>query len=1308
MAAEVQLLQPVKLPKGPSTVTSEQQYWNSFTSELRLDPSQHSSPVTHISIPPPLPSNSLTAPQDLFAVTTGSRVQIFSSKTRKVVKTISRFGVDDIARSGNLRRDGRILVAGGDSGSIQAFDVKSRAILKTWKEHKQPVWTTEWNPSELTSLMSCSDDRTVRLWDLPSDTSITTFEGHQDYVRTGTFMPAQSGLLVSGSYDQTVRLWDSRAGGKAVMVFKHQHPIETVLPMPSGTAVLATSDNAISVLDIVAAKPIHMLRNHQKTVTALSLANNGSRLLSGSLDGHVKVFETQGWNVVGGLKYPSPILSLSVVPSQKEDKHIAVGLSSGILSIRTHLSGEQKALAREREKEMKALMEGKIDEYDRAKKRKRGKGWEKRVRGKDFTGESADIVIEGNARGKVTTGAPWAHALRQAQYAKALDMDNNARTQSLSLLTALRHRSALRSALANRDEITLQPILRWLIKNISDYRITRLTTDVALVVLDLYADQLGRSEEIDSLVDALMSRASSLKPPILPLIVRNPYLSTWLQNAREEPWSKWPMFWTGDELGFGVLASVPETSNVYPLLGRPHDSLEQSSEHYTVAFPKYKGAKYDASTTNLTYTIPAPPKLASSAGHLEITLSFLSPITPTSTLRQSIPAAYLSVHVQGSFDVDIYVDVNGQWVSGKRDSLIEWDLTQQEAAGSAKGLKTWSVKRQVEQIFTEEHDQAEWGQLHFTGPSDVRHESGTSALLRQRFARTGTLQDEVDDKFRAIMDEEPVFAFSKSFRLKNASSISSKPTGESVLFTITHIQDPVTQYASARGLTFMKPLWKSWFPEDDKVIKFHYGDFANANSLASNYSEQLRIDAYQSGSTNYVDIVALSARQAMGATSFSGTPESPLLFLKEISSNGNSQTVDVIFPAFPFFLYTNPRWLAYLLEPLLEHQLSGQYPNKYSMHDLGAHFPNLTGHADGRDEYMPVEECGDMLIMGLALINSMSYSSDADAQSIWSTVGDDTDTTDPNEKPFALTSISEHNGISHIDPTWGGAAKGTKQAKKWLEGSYDLWKQWTGYLVEDALEPHNQLCTDDFAGWLPLQTNLALKGIIGIKAFSEIATLMDRTGDAKHYLNISESYIEKWQDYGISRDGGHAKLAYDWYGSWTTLYSLYADAVLCFHPSVTNSSLSSDSNAERADGFARGDDSAQHPLHPASRKPISKDFIPHHVYKAQSNWYASVMQKYGLPLDSRHLYTKSDWEFEAAAVASKKVRSEILDRVATWLNKTVTDRPFTDLYNTEGDGGFPGPWFFARPVVGGHFAFLTLERACGGTGAKAFEYEEEE
>jgi len=239
------------------------------------------------------------------------------------------------------------------------------------------------------------------------------------------------------------------------------------------------------------------------------------------------------------------------------------------------------------------------------------------------------------------------------------------------------------------------------------------------------------------------------------------------------------------------------------------------------------------------------------------------------------------------------------------------------------------------------------------------------------------------------------------------------------------------------------------------------------------------------------------------------------------------------------------------------------------------------------------------------------------------------------------------------------------------------------------------VCTDDFAGWLPLQTNLALKGIIGIKAFSELATLLDRPGDAKHYRNISDVYIKKWEQYGISRDGSHAKLAYDWYGSWTTLYSLYADAVLCFHPSITNSS------PPKFAHHPSNEDKAQYPLPPSSggRVPITHDFIPHAIYENQSVWYAAVMQKFGLPLDSRHLYTKSDWEFEAAAVASKSTRKQILDRVARWINETSTDRAFTDLYETEGDGGWPAARFFARPVVGGHFAFLTLERACGRGGA---------
>lgn len=339
----------------------------------------------------------------------------------------------------------------------------------------------------------------------------------------------------------------------------------------------------------------------------------------------------------------------------------------------------------------------------------------------------------------------------------------------------------------------------------------------------------------------------------------------------------------------------------------------------------------------------------------------------------------------------------------------------------------------------------------------MRHESGTSGLLRQQFARTGTLQDQVDGTFRGIMDEEPVFAFSKSFHL-NSSSPFSGPKRDSALFTLAHVQNPVVQFASARGLTFMRPLWLSWFSTPEELILFHYLDFEKAAALATNYSTQLATDASHSGSHNYVDILALSARQVVGATTFAGTPDNPLLFLKEISSDGNAQTIDVIYPSFPFFLYTNPRWLAYLLEPLIEHMLSGQYPNRYAMHDLGAHFPNITGHPDGNDEYMPVEECGNILIMGLALVNSLIYDDDSISGSVLASLGTSVYEESGSDSVFHLNMLETRDGIAGLDDRWGGShhQKGIKQARRYLERSYRLWKQWTGYLVDYSLTPATQ------------------------------------------------------------------------------------------------------------------------------------------------------------------------------------------------------------------------------------------------------------
>jgi len=143
------------------------------------------------------------------------------------------------------------------------------------------------------------------------------------------------------------------------------------------------------------------------------------------------------------------------------------------------------------------------------------------------------------------------------------------------------------------------------------------------------------------------------------------------------------------------------------------------AQSFNLSFPRSYRYNYDASTTNLTYSLPSGDGCLST----EITLSFLSPITPSSTVRQSIPAAYFTVYVTGNTTVGIYIDVNGQWVSGDRGNDIVWGLEDHN------GIKSWRVNRKVEQLFTEYRDRAEWGSLYFSGPSVSRPVAeGVSAI----------------------------------------------------------------------------------------------------------------------------------------------------------------------------------------------------------------------------------------------------------------------------------------------------------------------------------------------------------------------------------------------------------------------------------------------------------------------------------------------------------------------------------------------------------------------------------------------------
>lgn len=99
----------------------------------------------------------------------------------------------------------------------------------------------------------------------------------------------------------------------------------------------------------------------------------------------------------------------------------------------------------------------------------------------------------------------------------------------------------------------------------------------------------------------------------------------------------------------------------------------------------------------------------------------------------------------------------------------------------------------------------------------------------------------------------------------------------------------------------------------------------------------------------------------------------------------------------------------------------------------------------------------------------------------------------------------------------------------------------------------------------------------------------------------------------------------------------------------------------------------------------------------RNSGYPTISQVFGIPLDSRHSYTESDWELWTAAICASATRRLFVNAVAYWLNNTSTDRAFTDLYETIDDGSYPASpdsiHFIARPVAGGHFSLLALLKA---------------
>lgn len=209
----------------------------------------------------------------------------------------------------------------------------------------------------------------------------------------------------------------------------------------------------------------------------------------------------------------------------------------------------------------------------------------------------------------------------------------------------------------------------------------------------------------------------------------------------------------------------------------------------------------------------------------------------------------------------------------------------------------------------------------------------------------------------------------------------------------------------------------------------------------------------------------------------------------------------------------------------------------------------------------------------------------------------------------------------------------------YAERHWSLLTQWADYLAEHGFDPENQLCTDDFVGHWAHNTNLSVKAILGIAGYGYMAGLSGKKEIAQKYTTIARELAEKWVE--KAGDGDHYRLAFDRPDTWSQKYNLVWDKILRL------------------------------------------DIFPDYVAETEISYYLTKQNKYGLPLDNRATYTKTDWIFWTAALAdSQDVFQEFIRPVHRFMNETVSRVPMSDWIFTDKP---EKRGFRARSVVGGYY-----------------------
>ena len=423
---------------------------------------------------------------------------------------------------------------------------------------------------------------------------------------------------------------------------------------------------------------------------------------------------------------------------------------------------------------------------------------------------------------------------------------------------------------------------------------------------------------------------SDFRPPAVPLVTCNPFLSIWSEADRLTDVTT--KHWTGRDHPLVSLIRVDGAS--YRIMGAKPAAVSPMTQTSLRTFPTRSIYEFEQ------------------AG-VHVSLSFLQPLLPDDLDVFSWPLAYITWSVRSvdgaEHKVEIYDSTSSLLSVNNPEEPVEWS---RQTAGDLTLLRVGTVEQPVLGSSGDSH-RINWGYACIAArKGEAKSAIGENTALVQSFVSTGTLPSKEDARSpRAAKDAEPVLAFAFDLGKVGKEPVQRKvAVAYDEIFAIKYFGKKLLPYWARNGAK-MSELLQTAFREYPKLLP-----------RCEAFDTELLADLTKMGGEKYAAITALAYRECIAGNGLAAdSNKQPLLFCKENTSNGNMATVDVFFPMDPIWILLSPSLAKASLVHVLMYSATPRWKFPNAPHDLGE-YPIVFGRDDG-GEGMPVEESGNMLLL---------------------------------------------------------------------------------------------------------------------------------------------------------------------------------------------------------------------------------------------------------------------------------------------------------------------------------------------------------